>query len=209
MSEARLLIATTNAGKLREYRAAFENLPLRLLSLDDVGLSGMDVEETGETFEENALLKATAYGEASGLPVIAEDAGLEVDALDGFPGVHSARWAGPVSSAERNEALLARLAHVPWPLRTARFVAVTVLRLPDGETFQARGEVEGRILFAPRGEGGFGYDPIFYVPEKGRSMAELSREEKNALSHRGRAARALRDIITRLIAEGRLHPQAL
>ncbi len=207
MSEARLLIATTNAGKRREYRAAFEALPIRLLSLHDVGLDRMDVEETGHTFEENAMLKAVAYGEASGLPVLAEDAGLEVDALNGFPGVQSARWAGPVSAAERNAALLARMAHLPWPLRTARFVAVTVLRLPDGETFQARGEVEGRILFAPRGEGGFGYDPIFYVPEKGRSMAELSREEKSALSHRGRAARALRDVLARLLAEGRFSPR--
>lgn len=204
MSQPDLLIATTNAGKLREYRVAFETLPVRLLSLHDVGLATMDVEETGATFEENARLKAVAYGEASGLPVIAEDAGLEVDALDGFPGVYSARWAGAVSAAERNEALLARLAHVPWPQRTARFVAVAVLRLPDGELFHARGEVEGRILFAPRGEGGFGYDPIFYVPEKGRSMAELSREEKNTISHRGRAARVLRDVILRLVAEGRL-----
>ncbi|GAP64297.1 XTP/dITP diphosphohydrolase [Ardenticatena maritima] len=204
MSQPDLLIATTNAGKLREYRAAFEALPVRLLSLHDVGLATMDVEETGTTFEENARLKAVAYGEASGLPVIAEDAGLEVDALDGFPGVYSARWAGAVSAAERNEALLARLAHVPWPQRTARFVAVAVLRLPDGDCWSARGEVEGRILFAPRGEGGFGYDPIFYVPEKGRSMAELSREEKNALSHRGRAARALRDVILQLVEAGRL-----
>lgn len=195
----KLLIATNNRGKLAEYAAIFATAPLELLTLADAGLD-WDVEESGATFAENATLKARAYGRASGLSTLADDSGLEVAALDGAPGVQSARWAGP-TDADRNAALLARLADVPWARRQARFVCHSVLWLPDGHEVAAVGAVEGRILFAPRGAHGFGYDPIFYIEEVGRSAAELTRAEKNALSHRGRAARQLLPVLKALAAK--------
>ncbi|HBY99576.1 MAG TPA: non-canonical purine NTP pyrophosphatase, RdgB/HAM1 family [Chloroflexi bacterium] len=192
----KLLIATNNRGKLAEYAAIFETLPVELVTLADVGLD-WDAAETGATFAENARLKARAYGLASGLPTLADDSGLEVAALGGAPGVHSARWAGP-TDADRNAALLARLAGVPWTRRQARFVCYTVLWLPDRREAESIGEVRGRILFAPHGAHGFGYDPIFYVEEAGRSAAELTRAEKNLLSHRGRAAQQLLPVVIAL-----------
>jgi XTP/dITP diphosphohydrolase len=193
-----LLIATNNRGKLVEYQAIFADQQLELLTLRDVGID-WDVDETGETFAENAALKARAYGEASGLATLADDSGLEVEALGGFPGVRSARWAGP-SDADRNAALLARLAEVPAAPRGARFVCEAMLRLPDGREFTARGEVEGRILEAPRGANGFGYDPLFLIESLGRTAAELTREEKNRLSHRGRAAAGLVGVLGQIEA---------
>lgn len=195
----KLLIATNNRGKLAEYAAIFESLPVELVTLAEAGVD-WDVEETGATFAENARLKARAYGAATGLPALADDSGLEVAALNGFPGVQSARWAGP-SDADRVAALLARLEDVPWDRRQARFVCHSVLWLPDGREFSGVGEVQGRLLFAPRGTHGFGYDPIFYVEEIGRGFAELSREEKNRLSHRGRAARELLSHLAMLFDE--------
>ncbi len=192
-----ILVATRNPGKRREYQVLLGGLGVNMLLPDDVGLQ-LDVEETGETFEENAVLKARAYVAASGLPVLADDSGLVVDALDGLPGIWSSRWAGP-TDADRIRKLLEHLRGVPWARRTGRFVCVAALALPDGEVITARGTVAGRILFAPRGTGGFGYDPIFYVTEVKRSMAELSPEEKNRLSHRGRALRALRPNIKALL----------
>ncbi len=196
----KLLIATNNPGKVREYQDILRDLfpGVALLTLDQAGITH-DVEETGKTFEANARLKAAAYAQLSGLPVIADDSGLVVDALGGFPGVRSARWAGP-TDADRNRRLLARLEAVPWEQRGARFVCVAVCRLPDAREVVGRGEVRGVIGYEPRGAHGFGYDPLFVLPELGRTLAELPGDEKNQLSHRGRAARALAPQVARLLA---------
>lgn len=198
-----ILVATGNPGKRREYQALLSDLNITVLMPEEAGVR-IHVEEHGHTFEENAVLKARAYAAAAGLPALADDSGLEVDALGGFPGVQSARWSGP-TDADRIRALLERLKNVPWSRRSARFVCVVALALPNGRIITEYGTVEGRILFAPRGTGGFGYDPIFYVPEVGRSMAELSPDEKNRLSHRGRALRALRPRIASLLGGQEKH----
>jgi XTP/dITP diphosphohydrolase len=179
-----LLLASSNAGKLKELQQLTAGLPVTWLSLADVGLAGMDVEETGVTFVENALLKARAYGEASSLPTLADDSGLMVDALDGAPGVYSARYA-PTTEA-RNAKLLKAVEAVPDAQRTARFVSALAFVMPTGVTVIAEGTVEGKVGTAPRGENGFGYDPIF-VLENGKTMAELPASEKNQISHRARA----------------------
>jgi len=148
-------------------------------------------EETGMTFEDNAILKAAAVATQTGLPALADDSGLEVDALQGEPGVYSARFGGRTTPLERNLYLLERLRDVPLQERTARFVAVLALAYPDGNLELFRGETEGWILEAPRGEGGFGYDPLFFVPEAEKTFAEMTPEEKARYSHRGKALRAL------------------
>lgn len=202
----KIVIATNNQGKVREYQAILsEILPdVELFTLKDVGITD-DVEETGTTFAANALLKAEAYSDLSGLPVIADDSGLVVDALEGAPGVYSNRWAGPnTTEAERNLYLLNRLADVPTEQRTARFVCVAILRLPDGRMVEGVGEVQGRIGYETRGIYGFGYDPLFVVEDDindGRMLGELPPEEKNVISHRGRAARALVAAARELLAE--------
>jgi XTP/dITP diphosphohydrolase len=200
----RLVLATTNPGKRRELRALLAGLGLEAVSPGALGLD-LAVAETGATFEDNAILKARAFAAAAGLAALADDSGLEVDALGGFPGVASARWvAGP--DAERVAALLARLGGVPLAERSARFRCVAALARPDGRVETADGRVEGRIAVAPRGAGGFGYDPVFVVEDGGltgeRTMAELTADEKNRLSHRARAVRALRPALERLAAEG-------
>ncbi len=188
----KVLLATSNKGKRREWQTLLHGIPVELLLPDDVGVH-LHVAETGNTYAENALLKARAFMAASGLPTLADDSGLEVDALDGAPGIRSARYA--LGSDEvRYRALLAALAEVPVAQRTARFRCVTALVLPDGREFLAEGVCEGRITFAPQGEGGFGYDPVFWLPQLGRTMAELSPEEKNRISHRAKAAQALKDL---------------
>jgi XTP/dITP diphosphohydrolase len=196
----RLLVATHNPGKLREYHALLAELPLDIVTPADIGLN-LDVEETGATFEANAVLKARAFAAAAGLPALADDSGLVVDALGGFPGVVSARWA-PGSDADRVRALLARLAGVPAAARTARFQAVVALALPDGRIEHATGSVEGRIAQAPRGSAGFGYDPIFLVEDGGfegvLTLAELPPAEKNRISHRARAVEALTPVLLRM-----------
>lgn len=185
----RILIATTNPGKIGEYQEILADSGMEMLSLRDAGIA-VEVEETGATFEENARLKARAYADLSGLPTLADDSGLCVDALDGAPGVYSARFGpDPVSRIER---LLAALADVPDERRTARFVCVIALARPGEETVTFEGVCEGRIGWSPRGNNGFGYDPIFYLPEYGQTMAELSSALKNRVSHRGRAAARLR-----------------
>lgn len=197
----KLLIATNNNGKVREYQSILSALlpDVTLLTLREAGIE-QEVEETGETFEENARLKAVAYSASSGLPVIADDSGLAVDVFDGFPGVISNRWAGEgTSAAERNTLLLEKMASVPEETRGARFVCVAICRLPDGREAVSYGEVAGRIGYKPRGNNGFGYDPIFVLPERGLTMAELSSEEKNAISHRGRAAQGLAPQIADLL----------
>ncbi len=184
----KLLLATSNMGKLNEYRGLFKGLPFDMVSPADEGIS-IEVEETGTTFEENARLKATILAEASGLLTLADDSGLEVDALDGEPGVRSARYAGEgASDRERIDYLLSRLVNVPWQDRTARFRCVIALAAPGGETEVCSGECRGYINFEPKGENGFGYDPVFYLPEMEKTMAEIPEEVKNRISHRAEAA---------------------
>jgi XTP/dITP diphosphohydrolase len=194
----RLLIATRNRGKLREYKELLAGLPFELLTLDDLGVHE-EVEETGATLPENARLKAENYARVSGLLTLADDSGLEVDALGGEPGVHSKRYAGDgKSDAERNQFLLAKLLQVPSGGRSARFRCAIVIAAPDGRTWSSEGVCEGEIAFEPRGEFGFGYDPLFILREGGVRMAELPTEEKNRISHRARAARGAREVLSKL-----------
>ena len=190
-----LLLATNNRAKVREYVQALEGVPYSIVTLADVGVD-VAVSETGQTLEENAALKATAYASASGLVSLADDSGLEVEALGGEPGVLSARYAGEgASDRERIDFLLSRLEHVPWEDRQARFRCVIAIAAPQREVEFCEGICPGIITLEPRGEGGFGYDPVFLLPELGKTMAELTMEEKNEVSHRGRAARAARELL--------------
>ena len=201
---AKLLVGTNNPGKIREYEELLASLA-EILQITFPAREGMnlDVEESGETFEENARIKALAYAQASGLPCLADDSGLEVDALRGAPGVRSARYAGPNSSdVDRYRKLLDELANVPAGQRTARFRCVVALALPDGTVRTADGICEGEIGFAPRGEHGFGYDPIFVVAGRGgHTMAQLPPEVKNEISHRARALMAIEPILREQMQE--------
>ncbi len=183
-----LLLATTNYHKLEEYRAIFSGLPFHFLSLHDIHLD-LDVEEAGTTFAENAELKALAYARASGMLTLADDSGLEIDALGGAPGIYSARFAGKETSyEERFRLLLEQLKGLTRERRTARFRCAIALAEPSGNYQTVEGTLEGRIADTPRGQYGFGYDPIFFIPELGKTSAELTPEHKNRISHRGRAA---------------------
>ncbi len=194
----RLLLASANPGKVREYRDLLGDLPLELVTPAEAGLEG-EVEESGDTYEENARQKALALARRSGLITLADDSGLEVDALGGAPGPHSHRYhAG--SDAERCRFLLRQLESVPPERRTARFRCVIAIATPEGEVYTVEGICPGQITDEPRGEGGFGYDPVFLLPELGRTMAELSPEEKNRLSHRARAASQARPVLLRLFS---------
>jgi XTP/dITP diphosphohydrolase len=193
-----LLIATHNAGKAREYTQLLTGLPLHLTTPDDLGLD-LKVKESGDTYSSNARLKALAYAQASGLMTLADDSGLEVDALEGAPGVRSARYA-PGQDQDRIRALLAALAREPDKPRSARFRCVIVLANPEGQTWETQGVCKGLIIDERRGEGGFGYDPIFYLPSQGLTMAELTPEEKNQISHRARATHALRPILQEIFS---------
>ena len=184
----KLLLATTNQGKAHEYRHLLKGLPFQLVTLAEEGIH-IAVDEKNTTFEENARLKATVYSNFSHLITLADDSGLEVDALGGEPGIRSARFAGDEASDEdKVERLLARLKEVPWEKRTARFRCVIAIANPEGGTELCYGECRGLIAFEPKGNNGFGYDPIFYFPELDKTMAELPLETKNQISHRGRAA---------------------
>ena len=176
------------------------DLPLELVRLDQVGID-FDVEETGTTFLQNALLKADAYARASGLLTLAEDSGLCVSALGGGPGVRSARWEG-ADYAHKNALLIQLLDGKRNHERACRYACVAVLRQADGRTWHARGEVRGQIALAPAGDGGFGYDPIFYIPRLGRTLAQVAIDEKDRISHRGRAAGRIRPILRELIEAG-------
>jgi XTP/dITP diphosphohydrolase len=196
----KLLVATHNQGKIREYAALLADLPVQVTSLRAEGIE-QDVEETGDTFLANARLKAETYAAWSGLWTWADDSGLEVDGLGGRPGVYSARYGGPgLSDRERYEKVLAELQPIPREQWTARFRCVVALTLPGGATHTVEGSVEGQITDQPRGEHGFGYDPIFLLPEYKATMAELAPELKNRISHRGQAAtlakRVLHDLLT-------------
>lgn len=190
-----LLLATTNLHKVEELRSLLSDLPYRLFSLNDIHLD-MDVEETGTTFTENAELKALGYARASGMLALADDSGLEIDALGGRPGVYSARFLRPDASyEERFRSILTALKGLPEEQRTARFRSVITIAEPSGEHRSVEGTIEGVVAEAPRGEHGFGYDPIFFVPEFGKTLAELTPEQKNRISHRGRAARLARSVL--------------
>lgn len=194
----RLLIATHNQGKVREYRALLSDLPLEVTYLDAEGIT-FEAEETGVTFAENAIQKASAYAAASGILTWADDSGLEVDALSGAPGVLSARYGAPEASTDqdRYRLLLAKLAGVPEAARTARFHCVVALVSPTGDVRTADGCCEGRIGFEPRGSHGFGYDPIFLVADTGftLTLAELDPALKNTLSHRARASQIAKRLL--------------
>lgn len=186
------IIATNNKKKLREMGAILEKLGVRALSLAEAGIES-DAEETGTTFEENSRIKALAAMRVAKLPAIADDSGLEVDALGGDPGVYSARYGGDKcrDDVERYEYLLENMKNVPDGERQARFVSVITCVFPDGREISARGEIEGEILREPHGEGGFGYDPIFFVPDEGMTTAEMTQERKNEISHRAKSLRIM------------------
>ena len=194
----KLLLATNNQAKVREYKSLLQNLPFALVTLIDLGITTI-VDETGASMEENARLKATALADESKLLSLADDSGLEVDALGGEPGQLSARYAGEgASDRERLNYLLKRLEGVPWEKRSARFRCVIAVATPDGEVGLCSGECPGIITLEPRGEHGFGYDPVFYLPELDKTMAELPLEIKNRVSHRGQAARKVYQVMERL-----------
>lgn len=188
-----LLIATHNEGKVREFLELLGDAPFFLTSLKEQGIT-QGVEETGVTFEENAIIKAQAYARMTGLLTLADDSGLEVDALGGQPGVYSARYGGDgLTDENRVELLLHNLRGVPWNLRQARFRCVIAIATPPADNVQlepvtVEGTVEGIIQYEPAGNGGFGYDPVFLLPRKGLTTAQLPMDEKNSLSHRGQAA---------------------
>lgn len=196
----RLLLATNNQGKRREISALLADMEIELVLPGELGLN-LQVEETGSTYAENAARKALAFAQASGLPALGDDSGLEVDALGGQPGLYSARYAPMpnATDADRRVYLLEKLQGKPRPW-TARFRCVVAVAYPDpdggpGRVQFAEGTCEGEIIPEERGTGGFGYDPIFFIPEAGRTMAELSMEEKNRLSHRARAVHAARPLL--------------
>jgi XTP/dITP diphosphohydrolase len=200
-----VVLATSNPHKLQEFREILADLPCTLVSPTELGLQ-VELEETGVTFADNAILKAIAYAEAAGLPTLADDSGLEIDALDGEPGVYSSRWAGVETPyPERFRIIEARLADVPDERRTARYRAAIALAepAPRGLYQVVDGTVEGRIAREPRGSGGFGYDPIFYVPDLGGTFGELPAAEKHRVSHRARAAQAAHQPLLQMLAHDR------
>ena len=196
--QSKLLLATNNQAKVREYKSLLSDLPYKLVTLAEQGITVV-VNEVGESMEENARLKATVLAAQSQLLTLADDSGLEVDALGGEPGRLSARYAGEnASDRERISYLLARLNGVPQEKRTARFRCIIALATPDEKVEFCSGECRGLITFTPRGEHGFGYDPIFYLPELDKTMAELPLALKNQVSHRGQAARQVYQVLEKL-----------
>jgi XTP/dITP diphosphohydrolase len=194
----KLLLGTNNRAKVREYRSLLQGITFEMTTLVGEGITTV-VNEMGESLEENARLKAVALADQSQLLTLADDSGLEVDALGGEPGRLSARYAGEgASDNDRISYLLSRLKDIPWPERSARFRCVIAIAVPDGVVEVCSGECRGFMTFEPRGDEGFGYDPIFYLPELGKTMAELSLEMKNQISHRGQAARKARLVLERL-----------
>lgn len=185
----KLVLASKNQHKLVEMQTILGQLGLEVVLQSELGID-VDVDETGTTFAENALLKAKAVMEASGMAAIADDSGLVVDALNGAPGVYSARYGNKNSDAQRTAFLLENMADVPEQQRTGRFVSAIACALPDGRVVTAEGVCEGMILFETKGDNGFGYDPVFYVPQIGKTFAEADGAEKNAISHRGKALEA-------------------
>jgi len=197
----RLLIATENQGKKREYQQLLASLPWVLCTPRDLALT-LAIDENGDSYAQNARIKALRYMQASQLPALADDSGLEVDALGGAPGFHSARYAsGTANDADRYHLLLQNLAALPWEKRTARFRCVLVLAVTGGQVYTTEGTCEGIIAFEPAGNHGFGYDPIFYLAEQGQTMAQLPAEVKNRISHRARAVQQMIPILSHILAE--------
>jgi non-canonical purine NTP pyrophosphatase, rdgB/HAM1 family len=187
----RFVVATGNKGKLIEIKEIMKDFHFNVISMSEAGIQ-TDIEETGSTFEENALIKAKAINAITNDIVMADDSGLEVDYLDGAPGIHSARFADEgASDDDRNKKLLGLLQDVPYGKRTARFVCVIAVVFPDGSEFTVRGTCEGIVGEKPVGNGGFGYDPLLYIPEYGMTIAEMDMETKNRISHRGNALRKM------------------
>ena len=183
----KFIVATKNKGKLNEIKEILSDFDYEVLSMTDLGIN-KEIEETGSTFEENALIKAKAVWNLTGETVMADDSGLEVDALNGAPGIYSSRFAGPnATDEERNKKLLALLEEVPFEKRKARFVCAIAVVYPDGSDFVVRGTCDGYIAFKPEGNNGFGYDPLFYVPEFGMTTAQMDPKKKHSISHRGKA----------------------
>lgn len=198
-----IIIATKNKGKVKEFAALFEKLDIKLKSLIDLDEPMLDIEETGTTFKENARLKAEGIAEILQVPVIADDSGLEIDALNGAPGVFSARYAGEPTDDVRNyEKVLKEMLDVPELERTARFVCVLAFAIPGKETMYAKGTCEGKISFAPKGTNGFGYDPIFIPQGFKQTMAQLEQVVKNKISHRYHALEKLEKILRHNIIKG-------
>ena len=191
----KLIIASNNAGKIREIREIMEDYGKEIISQKEAGID-LDVEENGTTFEENALIKCRAIHKLTGAMVLADDSGLEIDYLNKEPGVYSARYLGHDTPYEvKNQIILDRLKDAKGEERSTRYVCAMAVIMPDGREFCALGTVEGLIAEKPSGNGGFGYDPIFFVPEYGKTMAELTPDEKNAISHRGKALRAIKELL--------------
>lgn len=189
----RLIFATGNAGKMKEIRMIMEDAGMEILSIKEAGIQA-DIDENGETYEENALIKARAVAALAGELVLADDSGLEVDWLGREPGVHSARYMGEDTPySVKNADIISRLEGVPEEKRTARFVCAIAAVFPDGRELTVRAAIEGRIGYEEKGDNGFGYDPIFYVPELQKTTAELTEEEKNQVSHRGKALRLMKE----------------
>ena len=191
----KIIFATGNQGKLKEIRMILKDLLVEIVSMKEAGID-IDIDENGSTFEENAVIKAKAIMEKTGCLVLADDSGLEVDYMDKAPGIYSARFLGEDTSYDvKNNYILDRLKGVPDELRTARFVCAVAAVFPDGKTVTRRGTIEGIIGHQTAGSNGFGYDPIFYVPEFNCTTAQLDPEQKNAVSHRGKALRAIGEVI--------------
>lgn len=197
--EHKIVFATSNEGKMREIREIMKDLGCEVVSLKEAGVQ-VDIVEDGDTFEANAVIKAKTVWEQTGGIVLADDSGLEIDALNGEPGVYSARYMGEYTSYEiKNWNLIHRLNGVPEEKRTARFVAAIAAVLPDGRVVTTRGTMEGVIAHEPAGAGGFGYDPILMLTEYGKTSAELTMEQKNAISHRGKGLRAMKEVLAKEI----------
>lgn len=189
----KIVFATGNAGKVKEIRMIMEDTGMEVLSMKEAGIT-IDIDENGSTYEENALLKARAVAAHTDAIVMADDSGLEIDYLNKEPGVYSARYLGEDTSYHiKNNNLIERLNGVPDEQRTARFVCAIAAVLPDGKELTTRATIEGRIGYEEKGEHGFGYDPIFYVPQFGKTTAELTEEEKNQVSHRGKALQLMKE----------------
>ena len=193
MKNHRIIFATSNEGKMKEVRMILADLGLEILSMKEAGILA-DIVEDGKTFDENACIKAGQIQKLAGGIVLADDSGLEVDYLDGAPGIYSARYMGEDTSYDiKNQAIIDKLADAKGEERSARFVCAIAAALPDGRLLTTRGTIEGQIGYEIVGDGGFGYDPIFYLPERGMTTAQLSPEEKNQISHRGKALEAMKE----------------
>lgn len=191
----RLIFATGNQDKMREIREILGDKDYEILSMKEAGID-LDIIEDGSTFEENAMIKAKAVMETTGALTLADDSGLEIDAFGGGPGIYSARYLGTDTSyIEKNKVILEKLKDIPEEKRTARFVCAIAAAFPNGQTLTTRGTMEGIMGYEAKGENGFGYDPIFYLPQLEKYSAELSRDEKNSLSHRGEALRKMKEIL--------------